>query len=216
MLSWMPQPGAEAWLDLFEQVADGMAGEPELEAGLSQWTKPGKGAALGKSTYWALAAFRVLRSGHVDGAAWAAARAIAWHAVGDGKDQNQRYVHAPGWGWLEAPPRLPHEDPRGVTAGENERRAQCHCFRDIFGNPFAEQPTLERSWLRWNDGTIPKLAEGIYRDRAFEQTPVLADALEDAGCTNADILTHCRSGGDHVRGCWLIDAILELTQGPLT
>jgi hypothetical protein len=63
-------------------------------------------------------------------------------------------------------------------------------------------------WLNWNDGTVVKLAEGIYNDRAFDRLPVLADALEDAGCTEAEILAHCRSGGEHVRGCWVLDLIL--------
>ena len=38
--------------------------------------------------------------------------------------------------------------------------------------------------------------------------PILADALEDAGCTNQDILNHCRGGGEHVRGCWVVDLLL--------
>ena len=47
----------------------------------------------------------------------------------------------------------------------------------------------------------------IYEDRAFDM-PILGDALEDAGCTNAAILKHCRSGAEHVRGCWCLDLIL--------
>jgi hypothetical protein len=38
--------------------------------------------------------------------------------------------------------------------------------------------------------------------------PILADALEDAGCDNADILQHCRGAGEHVRGCWVVDLVL--------
>ena len=38
--------------------------------------------------------------------------------------------------------------------------------------------------------------------------PVLADALEEAGCTDADLLAHCRSGGGHLRGCWAVDLLL--------
>ncbi len=60
----------------------------------------------------------------------------------------------------------------------------------------------------WNDATIPKVAQAIYDDRAFDRLPILADALEDAGCDNADLLTHCRSGGEHVRGCWVVDLLL--------
>jgi hypothetical protein len=52
------------------------------------------------------------------------------------------------------------------------------------------------------------LAQSIYTDRAFDRMPILADALEDAGCDNADILNHCRQPGEHVRGCWAVDLIL--------
>jgi hypothetical protein len=82
-------------------------------------------------------------------------------------------------------------------------------LRDIFGPlPFREV-TLDPAWLAWNDGVVAKLAASIYEGRAFEQMPILADALEEAGCTDADILGHCRGPGPHARGCWLIDALLD-------
>jgi len=52
------------------------------------------------------------------------------------------------------------------------------------------------------------IAESIYREGDFAKAPILADALEDAGCDNADILNHSRQPGEHVRGCWVIDSIL--------
>jgi hypothetical protein len=55
---------------------------------------------------------------------------------------------------------------------------------------------------------VVKLAQAVYDERAYDRLPVLADALEDAGCHDADILTHCRGPGPHVRGCWLIDLLL--------
>jgi hypothetical protein len=67
---------------------------------------------------------------------------------------------------------------------------------------------LDSAWLAWNGGTIPKLAQAIHDERAFDRLPVLADALTEAGCDNADILAHCRQAGEHVRGCWVVDAIL--------
>src|SRR5262249_25241945 len=67
---------------------------------------------------------------------------------------------------------------------------------------------LSPDWLHWNDGTVARIAQAIYDERAFERLPVLADALEDAGCDNADILSHCRSDGPHVRGCWVVDLLL--------
>jgi hypothetical protein len=62
--------------------------------------------------------------------------------------------------------------------------------------------------LSWNTGIIPKLAQAIYNKRAFDRLPILAAALEKAGCTDQDILGHCRSGGEHCRGCWVVDLVL--------
>ncbi len=88
-----------------------------------------------------------------------------------------------------------------------ERRSQCHLLRDIFGNPF-RPATTELAWLAWNDAAVAKVAHHIYEERRFGDMPILADALEDAGCTNADILNHCRQPGEHVRGCWVLDLLL--------
>jgi hypothetical protein len=85
--------------------------------------------------------------------------------------------------------------------------AQCALLRDIFRNPF-HSVSIDGSWLVWNNGLIPRLTKTIYAERAFDQMPILADALEDAGCTDAAILNHCRSDGPHVLGCWLIDLLL--------
>ena len=56
--------------------------------------------------------------------------------------------------------------------------------------------------------TVVQLAQAIYDDRAFDRIPILADALEEAGCTEAAILGHCRQPGEHVRGCWVVDLLL--------
>jgi hypothetical protein len=77
-------------------------------------------------------------------------------------------------------------------------------LRDVVGNPF--RPATFDPF--WRTSTVRGLAEGIYADRAFDRMPILADALEDAGCDSADILTHCRGDGPHVRGCWVVDLIL--------
>ena len=70
---------------------------------------------------------------------------------------------------------------------------------------------LDSRWLAWNGGTIHHLAQAIYDERAFDRLPILADALEDAGCTDAAILDHCRQPGEHVRGCWVVDLLLGKT-----
>lgn len=80
-------------------------------------------------------------------------------------------------------------------------------FQDILGNLFRPE-TPDTVWLTWNNGTVVKIAEAIYADKAFDQMPILADALEDADCHNTDILNHCRLPGIHVRGCWVVDLLL--------
>jgi hypothetical protein len=85
---------------------------------------------------------------------------------------------------------------------------QCHHLRDLF-SPLPFRPiSINLVMLSWNDGTVPKIAQAIYDERAFDRMPILADALEEAGCTDAEILNHCRQPGEHVRGCWVVDLLL--------
>ena len=65
--------------------------------------------------------------------------------------------------------------------------------------------SVDPSWLT---STVVQLAVGIYDEKAFDRMPILADALQDAGCDNADVLDHCRGPRPHVRGCWVVDLIL--------
>ena len=111
-------------------------------------------------------------------------------------------MRALGWG---APTR---------TAGEVEEAAkgrQADIFRELFGNPFA--PISIRP--AWSTPTVTNLAQAAYEERALPsgkldaaRLAVLSDALEEAGCDNADILNHLRSSGPHVRGCWAVDLLL--------
>jgi hypothetical protein len=96
------------------------------------------------------------------------------------------------------------------SAEAGERAAQCRLLRDILGNPF-RPVTIDPKWLQWNNGTIPALALRIYEERTFGDLPILADALEDAGCCDPALLDHLRSGGEHVRGCWVVDLVLGKT-----
>ncbi|AWM42247.1 hypothetical protein C1280_14260 [Gemmata obscuriglobus] len=77
-------------------------------------------------------------------------------------------------------------------------------MRDIFGNPF--RPVTFS--LEWRTETTVALAAQMYESRDFSVMPILADALQDAGCDSADILDHCRGSGPHVRGCWVVDLVL--------
>jgi hypothetical protein len=81
---------------------------------------------------------------------------------------------------------------------------QSRLVREIFGSPF--RPGAFSPY--WSTPTVLALAQTAYNDRAFDRLPILADALEDAGCTDRAILDHLRGPGPHVRGCWALDLIL--------
>ena len=80
---------------------------------------------------------------------------------------------------------------------------QADLLRDIFGNPFGPVAFSPD----WRTDTALSLARQMYASREFGAMPILADAIQDAGCDNDDILNHCRSAGPHARGCWVIDAL---------
>ncbi|WP_232069517.1 hypothetical protein [Gemmata massiliana] len=85
-----------------------------------------------------------------------------------------------------------------------EEQRQCECLRCFFGDPF-KLTIVDPFWLT---STVLALVESIYADRAFDRMPILADALQDAGCDNADILAHCRdTHATHGRGCWVVDLL---------
>jgi len=90
---------------------------------------------------------------------------------------------------------------------EAETAAQRAIVEDVFGpagwRPVAGEPPM----LDWRDRTVLRLAQASYAERAFDILPILADALEDAGCDNETILNHCRGPGPHVRGCWVVDLL---------
>jgi hypothetical protein len=110
------------------------------------------------------------------------------------------------WGAIDRNPQY-QPDPDENAVLDAERSAQSALIRDLFGDRF--HPVLvDPAWLSWSHGTIPNLAQAIYDERAFDRLPLLADALEDAGGTDAAILSHCRQPGEHVRGCWVVDLLL--------
>jgi hypothetical protein len=84
---------------------------------------------------------------------------------------------------------------------------QAHLIRDLVGNPF-HAAILHPDCRCWGQGIVPRIARAIYDERAFDRLPILADALEEAGCTNPDLLGHLRGPGPHVRGCWAVDLLL--------
>lgn len=123
-------------------------------------------------------------------------RAVRVAAVNASYDNEAYYAGAHDYPDFE--PNHPH-----LMSRRAEQAAQCNLIRDIFGNPF-RPINGDPAWLT---ETVVALAEGIYAERAFDRMPILADALEDAGCDNADVLNHCRQPGEHVRGCWVVDLL---------
>jgi hypothetical protein len=95
-----------------------------------------------------------------------------------------------------------------ATFGRTQEQAaglHLRLFRDIFGNPFRPIAFAPE----WRTSTAVSLARTMYESREFGAMPILADALQDAGCDNDDILDHCRDTSlTHVRGCWVCDLVL--------
>jgi hypothetical protein len=110
--------------------------------------------------------------------------------------------------------------PHGPSLGQNETAVwaaakleqtetlQIATLRDVFGNPFSPVACEPE----WRTDTAIALARTMYESREFSAMPILADALQDAGCDNTDILNHCRDTSQvHVRGCWVVDLVLGKT-----
>jgi hypothetical protein len=102
-----------------------------------------------------------------------------------------------------------------LSTDTEECSAQADRMREIFGDPFRPSPPLPAAVLAWNDGTVRRIAQGIYEERRLPEgtldasrLAVLTDALLDAGCEDKALIEHCREPGPHVRGCWAMDALL--------
>src|SRR5262249_55502344 len=116
----------------------------------------------------------------ISGAAWA----LAWNTV----SEVRRAIRA----------RFPQADTH------LESTYQAGIVRDLFRDPF--RPTTANH--AWQAPSVTQCAQAIYDEGTFDRLPALADVLEEVGCDNADILTHCRGLEPHVRGCWVVDLIL--------
>jgi hypothetical protein len=177
------QSGRQA-VEVAERYADGRAGKAELKAARDTARRRRQVAAfccatLGSKTCRDFGAA-------ADWAVELRANDAAGRRAGDP-------IHTKGRDWW--------------AARRLEQAAQAELLKDVFGNPF-RPVSVSPSWLTWNGGTVAKLAAAIYDERRFADLPVLADALEDAGCADAAILGHCRGPGEHVRGCWVVDLLL--------
>lgn len=93
-----------------------------------------------------------------------------------------------------------------LSLDDDQKTTVSALVRDVFVNPF-RPPGGGGMTI---SPTAAKVARSIYDERAFDNLPILADALEEGGCTNADVLAHLREPGPHVRGCWALDLLLGL------
>jgi len=181
----LPDQRSRYAVDVAELAADGMASAEDLAraaAAANQARLEARSASCNPTMEAAIAAEATISS---------FSRQIphsAWHA-------SKAYFDA----WLASPSTR-----QAGTTGLEEDANQARIIRDIFGNHF-HPVTFEPTW---RTATVTSLAQATYTNRTFEQLPILADALEEAGCTDAAILNHCRQPGEHVRGCWAIDVVL--------
>lgn len=89
-----------------------------------------------------------------------------------------------------------------------EQENACERKRILATVEWRNEYTIDAAWLTWSAGTVVRLARAIAEERRWQDLPILADALEDAGCVTEDILHHCRQAGEHGDRCWVIDLLL--------
>jgi hypothetical protein len=99
---------------------------------------------------------------------------------------------------------LENQTPSEAEAERTEFQQHALLLQCVAGARY-RLPRINPTWLTPD---VVALARGIYAERAFDRLPILADALQDAGCDNADVLGHCRGPGPHARGCWVVDLVL--------
>jgi hypothetical protein len=175
-------------VEVVERYADGAATVEELEGAYS-----GASVALDLAVGPASDAPRLHRSRRGTATSWAARELSNVPAEGFAAVVWENVTDACAYA-------------RDVQRGRcrDNTRAQVDLAHDIFGNPF--RPL--RIEPEWRTSTAINLARTIYEERAFDRMPILADALEDGGCTDAGVLGHCRGPGPQVRGCHVVDGIM--------
>ncbi len=183
-------------VEVAEKYADGLANERELEFakdGTGWWRKPAEtthssGKVLHRTV---METASYVAGGNIRKAAPDVAKTTAWIVGRVASDA--------------VPPRTIQTAETVRVAKASVQESQCNLLRCMFG-PLPFRPLAFDS--AWFSPTVAELAEAIYEERAFERLPILADALEDAGCSHPDILAHCRQPAAHARGCWCLDLLL--------
>jgi hypothetical protein len=205
---WMDQQGWWA-VEAAERFADGLATREELAAASRDAVE--RSHTLEADSWWPYDDY----DDHwgYDDDCFYAGLVIAQHAAAAGPDPAACHLGslAGAIAFLATGGRPGPSRDKWLDSAAEEQAA---LVRDIFGNPF-RPVAVDAAWLAWQGGTVARLAEAVYEDRVLpagtlraDRVAVLADALEDAGCTNTSILAHCRGPGPHVRGCWVIDLLL--------
>jgi hypothetical protein len=215
-------------LDVWQRYANGLASNEELEVARCNAVACAIDAAAaiahpGEAAFYAVryAAEAVARVAETAAAAQAAAQAAAYEAVSRLGGDTLAAIAASWEGrlWERAKWKADEAALLGMpcyrTAYAAECAAQAAILRDIIANPFRSSPILEPSVLHWHGQHLPRLARQVYDDRLLpsghlkaDLLAVLADALEECGCTDVLLLEHLRSPGPHVRGCWGLDLCL--------
>ena len=172
-------------VEVGEQYADGLATVEELNrAGRLAWEAALDARSAEARDHdnrtWRLRRWRSVEE---------ARRLVAWRACAPPRDR--------AWGII------PNDLSENVSRSEIENGAGL--IRCVFGSLPFRLSAVSPSWLT---STVTAIARGVYEERAFGRLPILADALQDAGCDNADLLDHCRGPGPHARGCWAVDLLL--------
>ena len=198
---FLPNEESREWIEVARRYADKKASRAEMVANhaeadraysktceASDWLQ-GLAAAAQLALQAVMGTVRPTNRYYAGGVAESAA-----HAAGLAVDCNTSEVYG-----------IPVSDPLALAA---ESAAQLQLLRDVLGRPDGLSLSQMSDSIAWQGGLVPKLARSIYDDRAFDQMPILGDALEDAGCGDDAILAHCRSPGPHTRGCWVVDLIL--------
>jgi hypothetical protein len=181
-------------VDVAERFANGLASRQQLtEAYAAAWAALGTEAVtLGAKVSAARAAGRTVQPDAVE-AAFYTAHEASWVAANLLEEERESFTQ---------------EEERRAQAEEG--RCQCGLLRCIFGTPLRPQPRVDPQWRAWNGSTVVRLARAIDDERAFDRMPTLADALEEAGGDDNDLLAHRRQQEVvHARGCWVVDSLLQ-------
>jgi hypothetical protein len=217
-LAWryVTDPACRQLVEDSESRADGLAPGEQTRAALRALRSArsaGRAARRAAKAVWSRPPLLMLDAAE---AACGAVRRMYFDdrdAPGDGTDAPDadpwgvceaviRGVTAAGWCAARAAGHLPY--PGGNVGTEQMGLGMHRLMREIFGNPF--RPVAFDPMWRTSDAVL--LARGVYESRDFSAMPILADALQDAGCDDEVVLRHCQQGGEHVRGCWVVDLVL--------